>query len=274
MKYTIKFLMLACVAVTGLWSCTKDENKVYYEGGAAPVLTASSTSALVLTIGNAANTAVKFNWTNPNYQFTTGISSQDVSYILQVDTTGNNFKTPQEISVPKELSNTFTVKELNTVLTKLNVLENIPHNIEFRLKSSLTNSSVPLFSNVVKMVITPYLDVAVPIPTNGTLWATGDAFASGYSNPLPTPYVTTQQFTKTSNTLYELTVAMSGGGAYKLIQINGDWSTQYHMLTGGTWSGGSFEKKDSDPGFTGPPTAGMYKISVNFKTGTYSVVKL
>ncbi len=275
MKHTIKFLMLACVALTGLWSCTKDEKKDYFEGGSAPVLTASSTSAMTLVIGNAANTAITLNWTNPNYQFTTGISSQDVAYIIQVDTTGNNFKTPQEVSVPKDLSKSFTVKDLNTVLTKLNVLENIPHNIEIRVKSSLGNGSVPFYSNVIKMVIIPYLDVAVPIPTNGTLWATGDAFASGYANPLGAPYVTSQQFSKTSNTLYELNnVAMTGGGNYKLIQINGDWSTQYHMLAGGTWNGGSFEKKDSDPGFPGPPTAGMYKITVNFKTGTFTAVKL
>jgi hypothetical protein len=275
MKQALKFIFLAYITA-GLWACEKKTADVLYEGGVAPVLTASSTSAMVLTQGNAANTAITFRWTNPNYQFNTGLSSQDVSYTLQVDTTGANFNSAskQEVSISKELSKSFTVQELNLVFSKMNVAENVPHNIEFRLKASLANNSLPLYSNVIKMVVTPYLDVAVPVPTNGTLWATGDAFASGYANPLGAPYVTTQQFTKTSNTLYELTVAMSGGGAYKLIQINGDWATQYHMLAGGTWNAGSFEKKDADPGFPGPPSSGNYKISINFKTGTYSVVKL
>jgi hypothetical protein len=32
--------------------------------------------------------------------------------------------------------------------------------------------------------------------------------------------------------------------------------------------------RDADPGFPGPPTAGNYKISVDFITGKYTVVKL
>ena len=64
-----------------------------------------------------------------------------------------------------------------------------------------------------------------------------------------------------------------GGGNYKLIQEQGNWDTQYHMLTGGTWNSGDFEKKNSDPGFPGPPSAGTYKITVNFKTGKYTVEK-
>jgi hypothetical protein len=66
---------------------------------------------------------------------------------------------------------------------------------------------------------------------------------------------------------------MKGGGAYKMIQEQGNWGTQYHMLNGGTWEGGSLEKKDADPAFPGAPTAGTYKITVNFQTGTFSVVK-
>jgi hypothetical protein len=198
-----------------------------------------------------------------------------VSYTLQIDTTGANFTNPalQEISIANDLSKEFTVKDLNTVLTKLNLLENIPHNVEFRLKASLAGGAVPLLSNVIKIVITPYLDVAVPIPTNGTLWITGDAVGSGWSNPLGNPYDVNQKFTQVSNTLYQLTLPMPGGGNYKLIQQQGNWATQYHMLPGGTWSSGEFEKKDADPGFPGPPSAGTYKITVNFKTGKYTVEK-
>jgi hypothetical protein len=256
----------------------KDENKIYFEAGTPPVLIASSTTPLVLSGANSTNQAVKFSWTNPNYQFTTGTSSQDVSYLLQIDTTGSNFTNPrkQEVSISKDLSKEFTTKELNGFfgLTKMNLLEGIPHNIEFRIKASLANGSIPQYSNVIKMVITPYLDVAVPIPTNGTLWITGDAATSGWSNPLGNPYDATQKFTKVSNTLYELTVTLPGGGNYKILQDNGRWDTQYHMIAGGTWSGGDFEKKDAEPAFPGPPTAGNYKITVNFITGKYTVVKL
>ncbi len=275
MKQLSKIIFFTAVLGIFVWSCKKDENKIYFEGGTAPVLSASSTSALVLSGANASSTALKFNWTNPDYRFTTGVSSQDVTYILEVDTLGANFTSPdkQSVSISKNLGVSFTVKELNTLLTKLNLVENIVHKVQFRVKATLANSSVPLISNVVDVAITPYLDVAVPIPTNGTLWITGDAAPSGWDNPLSAPEDVTQKFTAVSNTLYELTLTMPGGGAYKLIQENGQWGSQYHMLAGGKWDAGEFEKKDSDPGFPGPPSAGTYKITVNFKTGKYTVVK-
>lgn len=258
-----------------LVSCKKDEHKIYLESGTAPVLTASTTGPVVLNQADSARPAITFNWTNPDYRFTTGISSQDVTYVLQVDSVGKNFRSNklQEVSISKELGTTFTVKDFNAIFTRMDVLENVAHEFEFRVRAHLVNGAAPLYSNVIKMKVTPYLDVAVPVPTNGNLWMTGDAAPSGWSNPLGNPYDVSQKFTRVSSSLYELTIALPGGGNYKLLQDNGDWSTQYHMLTGGTWESGEFEMKDSDPGFPGPPSAGSYKITVNFKTGRYSVVK-
>lgn len=273
MKNIMKYLLYLLTVILSFASCKKEENQVYLEGFKNPVLTVTPTGSTVLTMADSARAFLKMAWTNPDYRFTTGISSQDVMYLLQIDTVGAKFSSPDkiEVAVARDLSINYTVKEFNTVIAKLK--ENVPHNIEMRIKATV-NGAAPLYSNVFTMMVTPYLDVTVPIPTNGTLWATGDAFPSGYANPLAAPYVTSQQFTKVSNTLYELTVPMPGGGAYKLIQINGDWSTQYHMITGGAWSSGKFEMRDADPGFPGPPGSGTYKITVNFKTGEYSVVKL
>src|SRR5687767_10448625 len=160
MKIIFNFLFCVIAIVVVLASCKKDEHKIMLVSSTAPVLTASSTAPMVLNGANGSNIALRFNWTNPDYKFTTGTSSQDVSYTLQIDTTGANFTNPalQEISIANDLSKEFTVKDLNTVLTKLNLLENIPHNVEFRLKASLAGGAVPLLSNVIKIVITPYLD--------------------------------------------------------------------------------------------------------------------
>lgn len=279
MKKLFKTAVLFLAAGFLLVSCKKDEQRITLESGTPPVLRASGAPALVLTSANASAPAIKFDWTNPNYRFTTGVSSQDVTYTLEIDTTGANFSNPrkQEVAISKDLSKEFTVKELNNLfgVSRLNLMENRPHNVEFRVKATLAGGAAPLYSNVIKMVITPYLDVAVPVPTTGELWATGDAFASGWANPLGNPYDVSQKFTRVSNTLYELTVAMPGGGNYKLLQDNGRWDTQYHMLPGGTWAGGDFEKRDADPGFPGPPATapGTYKITVDFITGKYTVVK-
>lgn len=256
-------------------SCKKDEYKIFLESGTPPTLAASTTGPLVLTGANAQNQAVTFNWTNPKYRFTTGVSSQNVTYVLEVDTLGANFKsaTKQEVSIANDLSKTFTVKELNAVLSRLNLVENKQHNVQFRLRASLINGAAPLLSNIIDMKITPYLDVAVPVPAAGNLWIVGDATPNGWNNPLQAQHVNTHKFTRVSTTLYELVITLPGGGAYKLLQDNGVWGTQYHMLPGGTWSAGDFEKRDADPAFPGPPSPGTYKITVNFKTGQYTVVK-
>lgn len=275
MMYMRNRLLVVLSFLLVLGACKKDENKIYYEGGTAPVLTASSTTPLVLNRANAANNAIRLSWTNPAYRFTTGISSQDVNYVLEVDKAGQNFRSAvkQEVSVAKDLGVTWTVADLNGILTKMDLPENVAHELELRVRSSISGGAVPLYSNVIKLTVTPYLDVAVPVPANGNLWMTGDAAPSGWSNPLGGTAETAQKFTKVSTTLYELTIALPGGGNYKLLQDNGNWGTQYHMLTGGNWESGSFEMRDADPGFPGPPTAGTYKLSFNFKTGRYTVVK-
>lgn len=149
---------------------------------------------------------------------------------------------------------------------------NTPAAVEVRIVSSLGASATRLISNVMRFNVTPFAPPPkVPVPTAGTLWIIGDAVASSWNNPLPAPFDATQKFTKVSETLYELIVNFVGGGAYKLIQENGVWGTQYHMVEG-TANGGTFEKKDADPAFIGP-SAGRYKIVVDFQTGKFTVTK-
>lgn len=259
-------------------SCEKQENRVIYEGGTAPVLTAS-TSAVALTPPPAdeSREAIRLRWTNPNYIFTTGVSSHDVNYTLEIDVAGNNFngKNKYTTSISKDLEKSFTVLELNSILGNTMLLKfGQSYTLEARIISSLALNAVPLISNKITFNATPYAPPPkVEPPTNGTLWATGNAFASGWSNPLPAPFDASQRFTRVSNTLYELVVDMPGGGNYKLIQEQGVWGTQYHMISGGTWESGTFRKRDAEPGFIGAPSAGRYKITVDFQLGIFTVVK-
>lgn len=283
-KIFIKIFSVVMLAAT-VASCKKDEAQSFFEGGTAPVLTVSSTAAQILKKENKDNVALVMNWTNPNYQFSTGPSSQDVVYYIQVDTTGKNFtsKGMQETAVPQELTKTLTVKELNGFLSKMELKSGTQYNVELRIKSTISGGSVALYSNVIKIKLTPYLDFAVEPPgtetnqyADGELWVVGDAFASGWSNPLPAPYDASQKFTRTGGTSdvlhYELTVTFNATGGYKLIQTQGVWSTQYHALAPNEALSGTFEKKDADPQFPSPG-AGRYKIEINFQTGRYTLTK-
>ena len=282
MKNLIKLLSGTFLLALAFAGCKKDEHRVYYEGGTAPVLTASSTAAQVLLQGNAANPALTLNWTNPEYVFTTGINSQDVNYILQVDTTGANFSSPviQEMSIPKALSVSLTVKDLNSFFTKMELKPSVSHSIDMRVKATLLNNSVPLYSNVIKIVFTPYLDFIVEPPgtaaavySDGNLWIVGDATPNGWNNPLPAPFDVSQKFTRVSVAKYELTVNFNATGGYKLIQIQGDWNLQYHAIDGTAKFSGDFKKENADPTFPSPG-AGLHKVEVNFGTGKYTVTKL
>lgn len=277
-SYMNRFSLL--LAMNSFFACEKVENKISYEGGTAPALTAS-TAAVRLEAGEESNVALRLSWTNPNYRFTTGLSSHDVKYTLEMDTLGANFSSSKKYTTvfATDLSKTYTVGELNAILGNTMRLQLDPrrtYTFQVRISSSLGigTDAAKLTSNIITFTASPFPPPPkVPVPDAGTLWATGDAFASSWQNPLPGPFDVDQKFTRRSTTLYELTVNMPGGGAYKLIQTQGNWGTQYHMLTGGTWQGGEFEKRDADPGFPGPPTAGRYKITVDFQLGLFNVVK-
>jgi starch-binding outer membrane protein SusE/F len=279
-----KIFHLSLLTILAFTACKKVENKVYLEGGTAPTLTAS-TNAVRLEAGEEANVAIRFNWTNPDYKFTTGLSSQDVNYTLEIDTVGGNFASGAKIAtvIAKELSVTYTVGDLNKLLTtglsggrgmNLQLDPRRTYSIEARVIASIGNAAKLTSGNKVTFTARPFPPPPkVPVPDANTLWITGDAVASSWQNPLPSPFDVSQKFTRINNTNYELTLNMPGGGNYKLIQAQGNWGTQYHMLAGGTWQGGEFEKRDADPAFPGPPTSGSYKISVDFQLGTFKVVK-
>lgn len=277
-SYMNRFSLL--LAMISFFACEKVENKISYEGGTAPALTAS-TAAVRLEAGEESNVALRLSWTNPNYRFTTGLSSHDVKYTLEMDTLGANFSSSKKYTTvfATDLSKTYTVGELNAILGNTMRLQLDPrrtYTLQVRISSSLGigTDAAKLTSNIITFTASPFPPPPkVPVPDAGTLWATGDAFASSWQNPLPGPFDVNQRFTRRSTTLYELTVNMPGGGAYKLIQAQGNWGSQYHMLTGGTWQGGEFEKRDADPAFPGPPTAGKYKITVDFQLGLFNVVK-
>jgi len=279
MKKLLSYLLPAFVIL--FFSCKKDENKIYYEGGTAPTLKASATGPFVLDSNKKNQPVIKFSWTNPDYKFTTGVSSQNVTYFLQVDTAGKNFSSPkmQEVSIANDMEVTYTVKEFNALVSRLEVAENKAHRLEFRIKSTLGSNSVPMYSNVIPMTITPYLDVAIPLPPTNELYLTGDATVGGWSNTPPAAQKLTpvaSSLTASGYTSFTITTNLASGKFYKFLSTQGAWQPQY----------GGKEKNGGDLGFNmglpgqsdpdaipTPDASGTYKITVNFRTGKYTVEK-
>lgn len=269
MKKITKLLFLTALVSIGLGSCKKDENQIYFQSSTAPVLTTNKTTH-VLVKADENNPAFTLNWTNPNYSFTTGISSQDVNYTIQIDKSTGNFASAdlQELVISKDLSKTFTVKEFNTLVARMNIPENVATPVIVRLKAFLGTGSAIVYSNSLNMTVTGYLDVVYPVPTN--LFIVGDATPGGWSNPVPEP---SQKLTKVGSTKFTITLALTGGKAYLLLPNNGLWNAKYGCI-GGNYSnnpsGDDFKPDGGD--ILAPAASGTYTITLEFKTGKFTVL--
>jgi hypothetical protein len=275
MKNLIKSSLFFVLIAAAFSSCKKDETQLVYLGGTNPVLNATTNATPTsINLNNAikTTTALTLNWTNPNFQFSTGISSQDVTYQVEIDTTGANFTNPlkQTVSVSKDLSISFTVDVFNGYLLNQLSLDTVhTHSLDIRVKAILASSSVTLISNVVKLTTKPYpIPPVVAPPSSGQLFLVGSATAGGWNNPVPVP---TQQFTKVSTTLYRITVALTGGQEYLFIPVNGDWSHKYACHAASTVNTGGDFGYDWSDNFPGPTASGTYTITVDFQKGKFSV---
>lgn len=272
MKKILKLVLFSSLSMMFLASCEKDEIKDYFNGGTPPVLT-SSVDALNLNYADADKQALTLNWTNPNYTFTTGVSSQDVSYIIEIDTVGSNFSNPQKqsISVSKDLSRSFVISQFNDYLLNQLVLKpGVEHTLEIRVISSLGNGAGALVSNSLQLTATPYaIPPKVNPPASGELYITGSAVASGWTNAPPKE---TQQFTKVSETFYEIVVDLIGGNSYTFLPTWGSWNDKYSIKVKNdpnSVNGGDFQWQGED--ILAPAASGTYKIEVDFQRGKFAV---
>jgi len=182
-----KFLAISGVALLMLASCKKDEQKVVATSGTPGALQASSTT-IVLTKADIANTAVTFTLTNANFGFKAAATNT-----LQIDTKGDNFATPKEFTIGSGVkTQAFSVPDFNALLLALNLPTGTASQVEARIKSSIGANVTPVYSNTLDMTVTPFALVSFlyvvgsfdgwpPLPAKGT-----DSLISATSNGIYT----------------------------------------------------------------------------------------
>ena len=154
MKTRFTQLLGVGAALLLLASCAKDEDKVMIQPSGGPALTASSTSLGVLAMDSAAKPAVTYSWTAPDYGY-----SAAVTYTLQLDKKGDDFKAPVEFTTTAT-RRTLTVAELNTTLLTLGVVPGTAGELAARVKADVTSSAAyTQLSDVASLTASPYLSV-------------------------------------------------------------------------------------------------------------------
>lgn len=276
MKNTIKSFVLLASLITLLVACEKEENRIFFNGGTAPILSASQTGTLPMSFVNAAQPAVALSWTNPNYSFTTGLSSHDVAYTIEIDKASANFGSANKkvLVIAKELGYMITQSELNDIiLNQLQLPVAVPHSLQMRVIAAISGAaSSALTSNVLTFTATPYaIPPKVAPPASGKLFMVGSATVGDWGNPVPA----NQEFTRVSPMIFELTTTIRPGGSYLFLPVNGSWDAKYGFIGANNTNnvdGDDFKEGGGD--MLAPGAAGTYKISVDFQRGKWSITKL
>lgn len=281
-----KILYIAAAGLMSLASCKKDQAIVNFEGGTTPVLTSTATDSISLPIKDSTSTAVTFDWTNPDYQFSDGISSMDVTYYLQFDTVSSfNSSIEYTVGLSSSLSQTFTVSQVNSILANQMLLSTgNQHTLYVRIQSFIqpfTSTSAPvgtLNSTPLSYMVTPYAipPAVTPVDQNAafssdTLYITGGAVAQGWMTNAAS--VAGLGLTRKSETLWTITLPLIGGQQFLLVPVAGNWNWKYATPdANAATSGGTFAYYASGGNnFNGPATSGTYTVTFNFQTGNYTI---
>ncbi|TRX02478.1 SusE domain-containing protein [Flavobacterium gawalongense] len=247
--------IIALFAVVALSCSVEDvQDRPVIEGVDAPVLTAPTAgAAYVLKPENAAAQAERFTWKSANYG-----GDVQVTYAVEMDTKGNEFKTPQSAgSVISENQVSVTVEQLNNAALLLKATPFAPAEFEVRVKAT-AGAAAAMYSNVIGIVVTPYTT------ENPKLWVPGGyAVASGYPadwTPASSPQLSASGYGKVD---FEGYVYFNDANAeYKFTSFP-EWKGEYAAgATPGTIATSGDNLKI--------PAAGYYKFNVDTEKLTYT----
>lgn len=268
MKRFLAITTVVAAASLLIGGCNKKVDPLSYYNDGSPVTLSSSKAAVAPPASDSLNKVLALSWTSPNY----GVNPATYKYVIEMDTAGRNFAKASRREVIGKLTDSITARELNNILLSYGYAFGVPVDMDVRVVSSYGNNNEKLTSNTVRIKMTPYkIPPKIALPASGRLFIVGDATTFGWSNDVTPAFPAAREFARIDETTWGGIFYLNGSGAYKLLQTQGNWGTQFHMLTGGTATGGDFEQKDADPGFPSPATAGWYKIMVDFQNGRYSV---
>jgi hypothetical protein len=247
MKLKLNVHIILFLAATVFVACEKDETKVVMNNGTPSSLSANA-SDFILTSDKAIDTIQVFEWTPSDYGFNAAIT-----YSLQIAKQGSNFESPKEYVLGNKLKNSFTGGDINQVAVAAGLKFGVKGGMEARVKSTLSESVAPIYSNVLNFTVTPY-QVVIIYPS---LWVPGSY--QGW-NPATAPKISSIL----SNGIYEGYVNFVGSNIQFKLTSHPDWNNSAYGWAGSTVMGNNVTgKMNTTGGNLFVPMQGYYRLQAN-----------
>ena len=266
-------------------SCESDIEMIHIQEGipSEVISDADPDTPIILLKEDEQNIVYNLNWTVANYLGEDAVSSVKGEYIIEMSTS-EDFSNATTIHPPEYLTHGFQGIALNTILIEqFGALPEEPIETFFRIESTFNKDA--LNSNTISNTFIPYRLKELPavyLPPNGIILIAGPA--AGNPWPLET------EFTQITETLYSLETYLIGGEEYEFV-TDDSWSQAYKIpadvvpadvATEGSFvedggkahdeTGNEVERWEGQ-NFLSPPEDGTYTITLDFQSGTYTVVK-
>lgn len=272
MKNILKSSMFAFLLVA-LGACENDTDPVITSNNATTLLTPTSGTEYTLTEANADDVLTTLVWDDSSY----GVQAV-ANYTVEIAPSGTNFANPVTAGITPERYLTWTVTQLNTLLSGGETPLFVPgstNDIDVRVKASLGTSenAVVSYSNVVTLTVTTYADAVPTLPELFFVGAPQAYYGLGAwdnATAIPMRYIgdgTTKVF--------EAYVKVAAGEGFKFIGQQGTWDNGNYGTIGGAQdghlenAGGSQDIKVAES-----DGAGLYYVQVNIDNLTYKATKM
>lgn len=220
----LKSLAFSLIALS-LWSCKKDGTLTTAADGTGGSLKSSAT-AVVLDKSVLTSNVVTLTFTNASFGYQAAITN-----VMQISPKGANFaavKTKEVTLDAKATTISYNGLDFNNLLLSLNLPTTVNSDVEVRIKSSISASMAPTYSNVVTMSAKPFpLTSWIYVPGNYQGWdpASADSLVSVTGNGVYTGIIKFDgnNFKITPAKKWDIAYGTTGGG--KLSTSGGDISS-------------------------------------------------
>jgi len=273
MKKTLSIISASLLIMIFLSSCTEKDliSVATLPAEGDFTISPSATNIELVKTGAGTHTAITFTWDTLVY----GVSTP-VTFTVQMDSLNGDFSDPiADVISTNIYQQSYTDSVMNSRALKFKLTPFEPGQIKVRLKANMAYNNLPVYSKVETITVTPY-DDGLMYKFPATLYLQGDAVASNGTYPVPDA----QQMVKIDDHRFGLIVAITGGKHFIFTTSSTALSdpaykaaTSSEPLTGGYFipSGSNTNPPNGGSEISSPATTGIYKVIVDFKTGTYSL---